>query len=206
MCVFFSSATDHNQPSLCSPAHHWSSLLTTKLELTSWAWLLLRIHLLFIRMAIVRLHIPDCNGEYNGPSHYDKCWFSVPINHIQLHVYVSWGRTDWQREMDGFRWRRRRGINAHWVQVESRYAISAQEELYAEHSVFELVRGHSWRACSCVVRQRGGRLVIPLKPLRSRCAVTVFAWGHPCQYLQAFAHVLICTRESLKHVGVIYTL
>lgn len=30
----------------------------------------------------------------------------------------------------------------------------------AEHSVFEVERGHSWRACSCTGKRYGGRLVL----------------------------------------------
>lgn len=39
------------------------------------------------------------------------------------------------------------------VQVESWFAFSLFDKVYAEHSVFEVVGGHSWRACSCVVKQ-----------------------------------------------------
>lgn len=56
----------------------------------------------------------------------------------------------------------------------------------SECLLFEVVRGHSWSVCSFVGRQWRGKLAIPLKRLRSRCAVALFAWGHPCQYLQVF--------------------
>lgn len=39
------------------------------------------------------------------------------------------------------------------VQVESRFAFCVFGKVCAEHSIFEMVRGHSWRECSCVGRQ-----------------------------------------------------
>lgn len=46
-----------------------------------------------------------------------------------------------------------RKIHTLRVQVESWFAFSLLDKVYAEHSVFEVVGGHSWRACSCVVKQ-----------------------------------------------------
>lgn len=69
-------------------------------------------------------------------------------------------------------------MNTRRVQVESRFALCVLDKVYAAEisvSFFEVARGHFWRVCSCVGRQRGGNLVIPLKRLRSRCAVALFA-------------------------------
>lgn len=69
------------------------------------------------------------------------------------------------------------------------------DKVYAEHSGFVcflsffFLKGCKRKFLESVLKCRqqwGGRLVISLKCLRTRCAVALSARGHPCRYLQAF--------------------
>lgn len=70
--------------------------------------------------------------------------FTADKSYLGACVCEREREADWQREMDVFQCRGR--MITLRVQVESRFAFPVLDKVYAEHSVFEVVRGHSWRA------------------------------------------------------------
>lgn len=62
-------------------------------------------------------------------------------------------------------------INTWGIQERTQFVLCKLEKVYAEYWVFQVVRGHSWRAYSCGGKQWGGKLVIPPKWLRTKCVV-----------------------------------